>query len=212
MHHHSIGFAVIFVTYIPKQANSDMQFLIYKIYQNLSKIEFPIFWDGSGFFQMPITPDCQCFTALNSCYGTYTFIRLSMWLSSSPASFQLLMDKIPHSLTFRSCLCYLDDVLVLSEKFQQHISDITEVFQRLQGTGFFPMKVWPKMTPSLLLHQFLLEIFPVPRKSYNYYTVRTVPNSIWYEKPQKAKRLIKIVLLYISVHCQKCHIRCSNLL
>jgi hypothetical protein len=181
-----------------------MQFLIYKIYQNLSKIELLIFWVGPSFFQMPITPDWQCFTALNTCYGTYTFIRLSMWLSSSPVSFQLLMDKILHSLTFRSCLCYLDDVLV--------ISDITEVFQRLQGTGLFPMKVWPKMTPSLLLHQFLLEIFPVPRKSYNYYTVRTVPNSIWYEKPQNAKRLIKIVLLYISVHCQKCHIRCSNLL
>jgi len=32
-------------------------------------------------------------------------------------------------------LCYLYDVLVVSGTFQQHISDITEVFQRLQETG-----------------------------------------------------------------------------
>jgi len=84
---------------------------------------------------MPITPDSQRFTAFDTCYRTYTFIRLPMGLSSSPASFQQNMDKVFHGLTSRSCLCYLDDVLVVSETFQQHISDITRVFQRLQGTG-----------------------------------------------------------------------------
>ncbi|CAC5395633.1 unnamed protein product [Mytilus coruscus] len=87
---------------------------------------------SSGFFQMPISPDSQRYTAFNTCYGTYQFLRLPMGLSSSPGSFQLLMDKVLHGLTFNSCLCYLDDVLITSETFEQHLSDLHEVFNRLK--------------------------------------------------------------------------------
>ncbi|VDI46563.1 Hypothetical predicted protein [Mytilus galloprovincialis] len=64
-----------------------------------------------------------------------------MGLSSSPGSFQLLMDKVLHGLTFNSCLCYLDDVLITSETFEQHLSDLHEVFNRLQAAG---LKLGPK--------------------------------------------------------------------
>lgn len=96
---------------------------------------------SSGFFQMPISPDSQRYTAFNTCYGTYQFLRLPMGLSSSPGSFQLLMDKVLHGLTFNSCLCYLDDVLITSETFEQHLSDLHEVFNRLQAAG---LKLGPK--------------------------------------------------------------------
>jgi len=71
-----------------------------------------------GFFQMKIDPNSSKYTAFNTCYGTFKFHRLPMGLSSSPNSFQLLMDKVLRGLTFRSCLCYLDDVLVCSETFR----------------------------------------------------------------------------------------------
>ncbi|CAG2250219.1 unnamed protein product [Mytilus edulis] len=90
---------------------------------------------------MPISPDSQRYTAFNTCYGTYQFLRLPMGLSSSPGSFQLLMDKVLHGLTFNSCLCYLDDVLITSETFEQHLSDLHEVFNRLQAAG---LKLGPK--------------------------------------------------------------------
>ncbi|CAG2241590.1 unnamed protein product [Mytilus edulis] len=90
---------------------------------------------------MPISPDSQRYTAFNTCYGTYKFLRLPMGLSSSPGSFQLLMDKVLHGLTFNSCLCYLDDVLITSETFEQHLSDLHEVFNRLQAAG---LKLGPK--------------------------------------------------------------------
>ena len=62
---------------------------------------------SSGFFQLPIHPESQRYTAFNTCYGTFKFLRLPMGLSSSPSSFQLLMDKVLHGLTFKICLCYL---------------------------------------------------------------------------------------------------------
>ncbi|VDI15882.1 Hypothetical predicted protein [Mytilus galloprovincialis] len=64
-----------------------------------------------------------------------------MGLSSSPASFQLLMDKVLKGLTFKSCLCYLDDILIASETFDQHIEDLRNVFQRLSNAG---LKLGPK--------------------------------------------------------------------
>jgi hypothetical protein len=62
-------------------------------------------------------------------------MRLPMGLSTAPVSFQLLMDTVLRGLTFKSCLCYLDDVLICSETFEQHIKDLNDVFSRFRSAG-----------------------------------------------------------------------------
>lgn len=81
---------------------------------------------SSGFFQMGIAKESTKYTAFNTCtcFGTYKFLRLPMGLSTSPNSFQLLMDKLLRGLTYKSVLCYLDDVIVCSNTFDQHLSDL----------------------------------------------------------------------------------------
>ncbi|CAC5424650.1 unnamed protein product [Mytilus coruscus] len=96
---------------------------------------------SSGFFQMGITPESSRYTAFNTCFGTYKFLRLPMGLKTSPNTFQLLMDRVLHGLKFKSCLCYLDDVLICSESFDQHISDLGEVLGRFRDAG---LKLGPK--------------------------------------------------------------------
>ena len=90
---------------------------------------------SSGFFQMQLSPNSSKYTAFNTCFGTYKFKRVPMGLHTAPNSFQLLMDKILRGLTFKSCLCYLDDVLICSETFQQHLCDLQEVFDRFRNAG-----------------------------------------------------------------------------
>ncbi|XP_062587193.1 uncharacterized protein LOC134248836 [Saccostrea cucullata] len=90
---------------------------------------------SSGFFQMGIAKDSTKYTAFNTCFGTYKFLRLPMGLSTSPNSFQLLMDKLLRGLTYKSVLCYLDDVIVCSNTFEKHLSDLCEVFQRFKDAG-----------------------------------------------------------------------------
>lgn len=51
------------------------------------------------------------------------------------------MDRVLHGLTFKSLLCYLDDVLVTSSTFEQHIADLNEVFERFRNEG---LKLSPK--------------------------------------------------------------------
>ena len=97
---------------------------------------------SSGYFQMGISPDSSRFTAFNTCFGTYKFSRLPQGLKTSPNSFQFLMDKLMSGLSFKSVLCYLDDILVVSETFDEHIRDLQEVFDRLRQAGlkFSPHK------------------------------------------------------------------------
>jgi hypothetical protein len=83
---------------------------------------------SSGFFQMKLAPDSTKYTAFNTCFGTFKFLRVPMGLHTSPNSFQLLMDKVLSGLTFKSCLCYLDDVLIFSETYEQHLADLDQVF------------------------------------------------------------------------------------
>ncbi|CAG2203436.1 unnamed protein product [Mytilus edulis] len=79
---------------------------------------------SSGFFQMGISAESSRYTAFNTCFGTYKFLRLPMGLKTAPNTFQLLMDKVLRGLKFRTCLCYLDDVLICSETFEKHLDDI----------------------------------------------------------------------------------------
>ena len=50
-------------------------------------------------------------------------------------SFQLLIDRVLNRLSFRSTLCYLDDVLIFSETFEQHMQDLQKVFSRFSQAG-----------------------------------------------------------------------------
>lgn len=84
---------------------------------------------------MGIAKQSTKYTAFNTCLGTYKFLRLPMGLSTSPNSLQLLMDKLLCGLTYKSVLCYLDDVIVCSNTFDKHLSDLCEVFQRFRDAG-----------------------------------------------------------------------------
>lgn len=90
---------------------------------------------SSGFFQIGLSSDSAKYTAFNTCFGTFKFLRLPMGLRQSPNFFQLLMDKILKGLTFVSVLCYLDDICICSATFDKHLQDIAEVLGRLEEAG-----------------------------------------------------------------------------
>jgi hypothetical protein len=85
---------------------------------------------------MKLAPDSTKYTAFNTCFGTFKFLRVPMGLHTSPNSFQLLMDKVLRRPTFKSCLCYLDDVLIFSETYEQHLADLDHIFLPLPTSWF----------------------------------------------------------------------------
>ena len=90
----------------------------------------------SGFWQLGVHEDSRDYTTFTSWAGAYRFKRLPFGLINSPSSFQRALSSALHGLNFRICLCYIDDVLVFSNNFQQHLTDLRSVLDRLRSANF----------------------------------------------------------------------------
>ena len=51
---------------------------------------------------------------------------------NAPAAFKRLMEQVLLGLPQSTALMYLDDVLVPGRNFQEHLTNLQEVFQRLR--------------------------------------------------------------------------------
>jgi hypothetical protein len=51
---------------------------------------------------------------------------------NAPSTFQRLVDRVLHGLTWRQCLIYLDNVLIYSVTLEKHLCDIHEILSRFE--------------------------------------------------------------------------------
>lgn len=88
----------------------------------------------SGYWQVSVNEQDKDKTAFISPLGTFRFKRMPFGLKNAPATFQRLIDRLRScsSLANVTILAYLDDLLIISEGFQQHLQDLQSVFSRLR--------------------------------------------------------------------------------
>ncbi len=87
----------------------------------------------SGFFQAELDPDSKQYTAFSTHVGLFQYTRLPQGLSNSAQTFQRLMQAVLRGLTWRSCACYIDDIIVFEgQTFHEHLHAIEKVFSRLR--------------------------------------------------------------------------------
>ena len=70
-------------------------------------------------------------TAFTSPLGLLQFRRMPFGLSGAPATFQRLMDQVLRG-TESFAGVYLDDIVIHSETWEEHLRHLREVFRRLQ--------------------------------------------------------------------------------
>jgi transposase InsO family protein len=87
----------------------------------------------SGYWQVPMHPDDKEKTAFITKHGLFQFKVLPFGLTCAPATFERLMDKLLRGLTWRTCLVYIDDVMVFGKTFKETLENFEEVLGRLQG-------------------------------------------------------------------------------
>ncbi|GFU01893.1 retrovirus-related Pol polyprotein from transposon 297 [Trichonephila clavipes] len=85
----------------------------------------------SGYHQVEVNPADQGKTAFVCPFGTFRYKRMPFG-RNAPATFQRLMDQFRNGLPNVNILVYLDDIVALSETFEQHIEDLRMVFDRLK--------------------------------------------------------------------------------
>lgn len=85
----------------------------------------------SGYYQIEMNPNDRQKTAFITQDGLYEFKVMPFGLTNAPATFQRCMDVILSGLKYNSVLVYLDDILIFSNTFEQHLRRIETVFIRL---------------------------------------------------------------------------------
>ena len=75
--------------------------------------------------------DCHK-TAFKTRFGLFEYTVSPFGLSNSPATFMRLMNRVFFDLVDRCVVYYVDDILIYSLTYEQHLLDIASVFERLQ--------------------------------------------------------------------------------
>jgi hypothetical protein len=75
-------------------------------------------------------------TAFSTPYGLYEFNVMPFGLTGAPGLFQRLMENVLKGLQFENCLIYLDDVVIFSSSFNEHLQRLRFVFDRFRESGF----------------------------------------------------------------------------
>ncbi|VDI32371.1 Hypothetical predicted protein [Mytilus galloprovincialis] len=86
----------------------------------------------SGFWQVPLDPTTKHKSAFITHKGVYEFNRLPFGMMNSPLTFQCLMTKVLKDLNFKIALVYIDDILIFSKNFEDHLNHLQQVFSNLR--------------------------------------------------------------------------------
>ena len=96
----------------------------------------------SGFHQVSIAEEDRPKTAFSiPGSGLWQWRVLPFGLINSPSVFERLMERVFAGLTFLILLIYLDDIIVYSKTFEEHLENLGIVFERLKEAN---LKLNPK--------------------------------------------------------------------
>ena len=87
-----------------------------------------------GYWQVPVEEKSRPLTAFAMPFGLYQFRMMPFGLSGAPATFQRLMDRVLRGLELYSA-SYLDDVVIHSTSWEEHLMHIRGVLERLRKAG-----------------------------------------------------------------------------
>ena len=86
----------------------------------------------SGYHQVVVAPADRPKTAFSVGTGLYEWIRMPFGLVNAPATFSRLMCTLLAGLSFEEVISYLDDVLIYSRTFNEHLTSLRRVFSRFR--------------------------------------------------------------------------------
>lgn len=89
----------------------------------------------NGYYQISMTEEDVEKTAFITYDGLFEFLVMPFGLTNAPATFQRMMNLVLDGVKYKFAMVYLDDILVFSKTFADHLSHLEEVFKRLKEAG-----------------------------------------------------------------------------
>jgi hypothetical protein len=98
-------------------------------------IYFTTFDLVKGYYQLPLDPESRELTAFSTPRAHWQFKRLSFGLKNAPAAFQRELQNILGQFPWKKVIVYIDDVLIMSETFEEHCELVEKVMSTLLTHG-----------------------------------------------------------------------------
>ena len=95
---------------------------------------------SKGYWQVPLAKEARPYSAFRTPHGLFQFTVMPFGLHGAPATFQRLMDHVLEG-TGAFAGAYLDDIVVYSTTWAEHLQHLAEVFKRIHQAG---LTVQPK--------------------------------------------------------------------
>lgn len=89
----------------------------------------------SGYWQVGLATEDKEKTAFSTGTGLWQFTVMPFGLCNAPATFERLMEHVLRGLLWKQCVVYLDDIIVFSNSFEEHIERLQLVFNRLRNAN-----------------------------------------------------------------------------
>ena len=106
------------------------------IFDTLSGVRYFTSIDlASGYWQIELDEDARAKSTFTAYNGLYKFVRMLFGLRNAPGMFQRIKQMVMSGLEWKNCFVYLDDILIASKTFSEHVQHICEVFERLCAAG-----------------------------------------------------------------------------
>lgn len=86
-----------------------------------------------GYYQISLTEKARKISAFITPFGLYHYTVMPFGLCNAPATFQRIINYVIQGLI--GIYAYIDDIVIISDTWEQHLSRVTELFQRLKDAG-----------------------------------------------------------------------------
>jgi hypothetical protein len=84
-----------------------------------------------GYYQVELDEASKEKTAFSANGKLWQWTVMTLGLCNAPSTYTRLMDLVLHGLTYKYCLVYLDDTIIYSRSFEEHLTHVGEVLDRI---------------------------------------------------------------------------------
>ena len=106
-----------------------------------------------GYWQIPLTERAKRISAFATPTGLYHYKVMPFGMKNAPATFQRMINDLTSDLA--GCEAYIDDIVVYSTTWEDHVKQINDLFDRLSNANLtvnLPKSEFAKATVTFLGH------------------------------------------------------------